>query len=259
MAGDGAVERRDRRRRAGPWPGGLGPASCGPGTGRLEPDGRIQVGNRLVEPAGLQPQETPAGQQAVTDIVVGLQLQGAAVVGLGGLEGVRRVPPVGLVPFLARRSRHAAGTARPGRDGSWMHASRLVLAALNRLGLLAEVADGQQEMGRGLIGVALHGRLEGTDRVREPAAKGELATIEEVVDRGRGLDCWPLDARGPGPRRRRRARGNRPGGGGRQPSIPAKPDRPVEDPQALGRIRRLGQDQQQVVAAVANPGLLDLR
>ena len=47
-----------------------------------------------------------------------------------------------------------------------MQAFRLVLAALNCLGLHVEVADGQQEMGRGLIGIALHGRVEGTESRR---------------------------------------------------------------------------------------------
>ena len=44
-----------------------------------------------------------------------------------------------------------------------MQAVRLVLAALRTLGLLVEVADGQQEMGRGLIGIALHGRCRGDE------------------------------------------------------------------------------------------------
>src|SRR5262249_35198250 len=50
-------------------------------------------------------------------------------------------------------------------------------------GSLVVVADGQQEVGRGLLEVPLHGRLEQADGVGESAAGGELAAAQEGVQR----------------------------------------------------------------------------
>ena len=56
------------------------------------------------------------------------------------------------------------------------------------LRLDVEVAKRQQEVGRGLLGVVEHGRVQGTNRVGELAAQGQLTTIEEKVHRSHGLD-----------------------------------------------------------------------
>ena len=70
-----------------------------------------------------------------------------------------------------------------------------------------------------LLGIGLQGRVERTNGVGEPAAEDQLATVQEVVQRGHGLDpARLLDSRGPGPRGRPRARGTRRGGGGTRPS-----------------------------------------
>ena len=76
---------------------------------------------------------------------------------------------------------------------------------------------------------------------RESAAEGELATAQEVIKRGLRLGLLGRSQRSRSrPWCRPSGRGNRRGGGGRRPSSRAKPDRPVEEPQALGRVRPPG-------------------
>ena len=128
------------------------------------------------------------------------------------------------------------------------------------LRLHVEVADGQQQVGRGLIAIESQGILERTNGVVELPAEGQLATAQEVVERRHGLAlpgfsilavpacevARALEAIGAAEVvRGRRSR--------------AKLDRLVEDPQTFGRARRLRPDQQQGVATVGNPGLLRVR
>ena len=97
----------------------------------LEPDGRLEVGQRVREPAGLEIHAPPIHQQRIAIVVCRVQGQGGAVVGLGGLESGRRLSPESGIPLpeaghrsgrvpgsLARRKRSpAAGRVLPGRGG----------------------------------------------------------------------------------------------------------------------------------------------
>ena len=57
----------------------------------VEQNGRLEVGKRLVEPAGLKIHPAPIDQQDVAEVRAGPQLECAAVVVLGGREGFGRL------------------------------------------------------------------------------------------------------------------------------------------------------------------------
>ena len=110
-----------RRRRAGPGAGDLAQRGVSLVLVRLEPDGRFQVGDRLVEPVRTGAAAGPgwsAGRNE--DRRWASAVQGAAVI--APRRPRRRPPPRALpwawLPFLPEDRGHASGTAPPGRDGS---------------------------------------------------------------------------------------------------------------------------------------------
>ena len=190
-------------------------------------------------------------KQDVSKIVAGLQVEGLAVIGLRGRDRLLRFlpEPGGLRLIGVRLGDLLEGLVAllPGDEGTHQVQAHQVAMAPDARGqagpglaqplrLHVEVADRQQEVGRGLLGIGLQGRVEGTNGVGEPAAEDQLATVEEVVQRGHGLDQAGFSILAVPAREVARAlealgaaavvRGGR---------LRAKPDRPVEDPQSLGR------------------------
>ena len=77
------------------------------------------------------------------------------------------------------------------------------------------LAEGQQQVRAGLVGVEPHGRVEGTEGLLELAAEVVLAAHEEVVEwRDRRVLSGPFLLTRLGRRDRPPWPGNRPGGGG---------------------------------------------
>ena len=93
MAGDPL----SKRRRGGVRPAltlvDLGQHGVSLVLARLEPDGRFQVGNCIAQAVRLEPHQAAVGQQGVSKIVVGFQLEGPAVILLGGRNRLRRFLP----------------------------------------------------------------------------------------------------------------------------------------------------------------------
>ena len=100
-----------------------------------------------------------------------------------------------------------AQQVEPTRSG-WrrMQAFRLSRASPQPPGLDVVVADGQQELGGGLVGVEPHRRLERADRLAPSTLRQPLAADQEVVQRGGGgppggqlfLALLTRDVAGPG-------------------------------------------------------------
>ena len=61
-------------------------------------NGRFEVGERLVEPAGLEIHSAPIDQQDVAEVRIGVQVESVTVVFLGGRERLGRLElPLGRV------------------------------------------------------------------------------------------------------------------------------------------------------------------
>ena len=132
---------------------------------RLEPDGRFEVDDRVVEPVRLDPHQAAVGEQDVSKIVAGLPLEDLAVIGLRGRDRLLRVlPETGGLRFIGVRLGdllEGLVALLPGDEGTHQVEAHQVAMApdargqtgpglAQRLRLHVEVADRQQEVGRGV-------------------------------------------------------------------------------------------------------------
>ena len=152
----------------------------------VELNGRLEVGDRLVELAGVEIHAAAIDQQDVAVVRVGPQFEGMLIVDFGGPEVVVRLkPPLGSdagslfdreqrpIPLLARDQ--GAEEVETQQVGGRANARvQTVLGLAVPLGV--EVEAGQQEMSTKLVGVELDGGQGRADRLAvlavAPTARG---------------------------------------------------------------------------------------